>query len=775
MGAPDLRPEQFAPDAAKRLRQHQLRRTIEQMRLMLACNTFFAPALSFQAWNQGANGVVVAWTVAILAYSWWLFFAWRRMHSTDGRYSDMRQFVLETFANSSFWALGMILFYPMVDGDQKTIICMIMAGSLALGTVGFSQTPSAAFVYLSVQTVFNSLVPLTTGIITGSSSDYIVAVLSLAAGISVFNAVLERGKGSIAAFKTHENLSQKTEVIDLLLKDYEEQATEWLWQTDADGTILSAPVQILTMLGASLDAPDTKTLTQLIATHVTSQSDDDVNRLQQAFTDHSEFHDIRLSIIHPDSNETRWILMKGRPQYTSGTFSGFRGIFADATVSITAERKVQYLATYDTLTGLLNRNSVQKNLRALQPDTECAAAFLIDLDGFKQVNDSYGHHIGDELLKHAAARLAKTHPLDMVAARLGGDEFFVLMTSPTPLCKAVIACFADEIVESLSLPYQVDNFNIQLSASVGVSRFPEDTQQGHKLLSLADLALYDAKKSGRNRFEFFNIQMQNVLNERITVTERLKIAVRDNTIKPHYQSQHALKTGQLIGFEALARWFDDELGFVGPDVFIPIAEQTGLIVELGEQLLRTACEDACAWARMTEGVAPLISVNFSPVQFARINVSELVTRVLHETGLAPDRLEIEITEGVLISNKEKIAATLRELSALGVSFALDDFGTGYSSLSYLKELPLDRLKIDRTFVSDLGESQDNPIVNSIIQLGNSLGLSVIAEGIEENLQIETLIALGCSDGQGYFYNRPLPFAEASELLIGDATKRPKHA
>lgn len=738
---------------------------------MLACNTFFAPALSFQAWNMGANDVVLAWTAAILAFSWWLFFAWRKMYFTDGRSNDMQRFVLETGANSSFWALGMLLFYPMVNGDEKTIICTILAGSLALGTVGFSQTPSAAFVYLGVLTVSISLISLVSGIASGSSADYLFAVLSLAAGISVFNAVLERGKASIAAFKNHENLIQKTEVIDLLLKDYEEQATEWLWQTDEDGMILSAPAQILAMLDLPVDTPRPGNLMESMSRHNTPDSDADVKRLHTACHHQAEFHDIRVSLIDPATKETRWILMKGRPQYTGATFCGYRGIFADATVSILSERKVQYLATYDSLTGLLNRNAVQKQLNDLQVDKVFAAALLIDLDGFKQVNDSYGHDIGDSLLKSAAERLNTSRPFDTFAARLGGDEFFVLMVSPSAFPPGAVTCIADDIVDTLSQPYQVESFNIQLSASIGVSLFPEDTQQGQKLLSLADLALYEAKKNGRNRFEFFDVKMQRVLNERIAVTERLRKAVRNNTIKPNYQSQHDLKTGQLTGFEALARWFDEELGFVGPDVFIPIAEQTGLIVDLGEQLLRKACSDASQWAAMSTGTPPILSVNFSPVQFARIDVASLVARVLDETGFSPEYLEIEITEGVLISNKEKIAETLRDLSALGVSFALDDFGTGYSSLSYLKELPLDRLKIDRTFVCDITDCDENPIVNSITQLGRSLRLSVVAEGIENQAQVDTLVEMGCRYGQGYFYSRPMPFEAASALLKDQTAKR----
>ncbi|MEQ3671017.1 EAL domain-containing protein, partial [Pseudophaeobacter sp.] len=254
------------------------------------------------------------------------------------------------------------------------------------------------------------------------------------------------------------------------------------------------------------------------------------------------------------------------------------------------------------------------------------------------------------------------------------------------------------------------------------------------------------------------------LSERNTVIDRLKRAVRNGEIEPHYQSQHVLSDGRLTGFEALARWDDEVLGAVRPDVFISIAEQTGLIVELGEHLLRRACEDATQWAELMPKAPPVVSVNISPVQFARTDVTGLVSRVLHETGLPPELLEVEVTEGVLIASREKIAATLQELSELGVSIALDDFGTGYSSLSYLKDLPLNRLKIDQSFVKDLSRTASNPIVSTIVQLGHNLGLNVIAEGVEDQTDVDLLAALECDDGQGYLYSRAMTKEATSRYI-----------
>lgn len=769
IGLSELSPQQFPQNVADRFRKGQLQGTVDQMRVMLLGNTFFAPVLAMQAWNLGANSLVVAWTAVALIYSWWLFFSWRKIESTKGSAADMQRFVVETFFNSLMWSVGMAIFYPLVDGDEKAIVTTVIAGSLALGTMGFSRAPQAGFVYLGVQVVGNSLVAFLNGLKTGSNADYLIALLMSAAGISLFSATIERGKSAIAAFKATESLSEKSEVVELLLKDYEQQVTEWLWQTDGQGTITRAPIQILELLGVSDEEMGTSRPIAAMAARCLEESKPDIERLKLATKAHSEFHDIQLAFKDQKTGQTRWILAKGMPQFVGDVFNGYRGIFADATVAVEASRKLEYMANFDSLTNLLNRNSVQNRLSKLQADSEFAAAFAIDLDSFKQVNDSYGHAFGDLLLKEVGTRIAKILPENAWASRIGGDEFFVVLKDHQPVDEAIVTQIARQICDQLSRMIIIGDLQIQVSASVGIARFPHDTQQGLELLTLADMSLYSAKGAGGGRVVHFDAELQNILTKRVTTIERLKLAVRNNAIEPFYQSQHSLCGGQLIGFEALARWTDDELGFVGPDVFIPLAEQTGLITELGEQILRKACEDAKRWANILGEAAPLISVNISPVQFARVDVADLVARVLTETGLPARLLEIEVTEGVLIASKEKTAETLREISAQGVSIALDDFGTGYSSLSYLKDLPLDRLKIDRSFVSELQRTGASPIVSAVIQLGHNLGLSVIAEGVETEAQIEFLRHLGCDDGQGYLFSRAMK-GDAADALVANAAR-----
>ena len=756
----------LSESASKRMRRQQIRGAIEQMRVFLVGNTFFAPVLAFQAWNIGINATVFFWTVAILGFSWWLFFQWRSSYETDGCQSDMDKFVRETKLNAGLWCMGFALFFPYVDGDGKTILTTVMAGSLALGTFGFSQAPAAAIWYLGIQTVTLTVVPLTHGVINGSNSDILIGVLALFASGAIFNAVLERSNAQRIAFIDHEDLARKSEVIDLLLKDYEEQGIEWFWQTDNQGKLITGPKQVLDLIGIDSNAGKSSNLIAKIKQHVDPRGALDLKRAERAFAGQIDFHDVTLPFFDQSYGRSRWIMMRGRPQFENGIFSGFRGIFADATTTVEAKRQIEHLADHDSLTGTYNRNAVQQRLKKLNKNQDSAIVFLIDLDGFKQVNDSYGHAVGDELLKIMGQRLrAQSHEGDLVA-RLGGDEFIILIdrnARPTPFDPDA---FANLLLSTLSDPYLVKQYDIALSASIGTAQFPEDTTMGSNLLIQADLALYVAKQGGRDRCCAFVERMQVGLQKRLVVTERLKKAVNADEIKAFYQPQYCTRTLQLVGFETLARWNDAELGTVGPDIFIPIAEETGLIHQLGEQMLRHACRDAAAWPKSVHGEDLLVSVNLSPVQVTRGNIAETVAAVLEETGLPPDRLEIEITEGVLIHDMDATRNALENLSKIGIKIALDDFGTGYSSLSYLRALPLDRLKIDRAFVADLSNYEARSIVQTIITLCKTLGLQVIAEGVETEECIHNLAEMECDVLQGYYFAPPIPISETTALIEG---------
>lgn len=428
-----------------------------------------------------------------------------------------------------------------------------------------------------------------------------------------------------------------------------------------------------------------------------------------------------------------------------------------------AEDKIRFLAMHDALTGLPNRVQFHQHLeRAVsraKRHGNMMAVLCLDLDRFKDVNDTLGHATGDALLEEVAARLKESvREVDLVG-RLGGDEFAIIaeeIDTPEDAMRV-----ARRVCNALGAGYQVNGHEVTTSASVGIALGPVEGEPVEVLMKNADLALYRAKDDGRNTFRFFEPAMDAALQKRRRLENDLRNALRKNQLYLDYQPQFGLENGKLSGYEALVRWWHPSEGEIPPTTFIPIAEETGLIVPLGEWILKTACSYATTWPLDTK-----LAVNLSPAQFKTQDVYGLVRRVLAETGLEPNRLELEITEGIILQNTESVIETLTKLDQIGVSIAMDDFGTGYSSLSYLTRFPVKKIKIDRSFIDTLGSSpQTSAIVSSIVGLGQSLHVTITAEGVETEGQAAMLKKWGCDQVQGYYYGRPE--AEVSDDGAGD--------
>lgn len=440
------------------------------------------------------------------------------------------------------------------------------------------------------------------------------------------------------------------------------------------------------------------------------------------------------------------------------------------------ENRFRQLAYYDSLTSLPNRvlflDRLAQILEIARRHQRKAAVLFLDLDNFKRINDSLGHSAGDEILKITAERLrycvrasdAVAHPTPQgTAARLGGDEFTVVL-SEIELVEAP-AIVARRILQKMAEPMQLTAQEVAITPSIGIAVFPEDGDTVETLLKNADLAMYAAKRTGRNSFQYYQATMNMVALKRLTLENHLRQAIAREELALHYQPQMNLATGAASGAEALLRWNNEELGSVSPVEFIPVAEESGLIVAIGAWVLRTACLQAKAW-RDRGVLLPRIGVNVSIKQFVQRKFPELVAQVLAETGLEPEVLEIEITESLLMQDAEGAVATLRKLKALGVQLAIDDFGTGYSSLSRLKEFPIDRLKIDRSFVRSVDTNlNDQAIASAIIAMAGSMNLRVIAEGVETAEQLDVLRSKHCDEIQGYFLSRPLPPEQAEAFLL----------
>ena len=464
--------------------------------------------------------------------------------------------------------------------------------------------------------------------------------------------------------------------------------------------------------------------------------------------------------------ERRWVELFLAPvRSESGAVTHFVGVLNDVTYRKDAEERLNHLANHDPLTGLPNRNLLHDRLaHAIARRREGMAAVLfLDLDRFKLINDSYGHDVGDELLKAVAARLSACLRGEDTVARLGGDEFVVLLEDLPGIDAA--ASIAGKIAARLAEPLSVGGRELPLAASIGIALYPRDGRVPQDLLKNADTAMYRAKEAGRGGFCFFAGEMNMHALRRLTLENELRRALDGGELEVFYQPQVAMASGRLLGAEALVRWRHPLKGLVAPADFIPVAEETGLIVALGEQVLRAACRQIADWQR--RGLTPLtVAVNLSPRQFRQADLVATIAGILAETGADPARLELEITESAAMQNADEAVAALRRLRAMGVGLAIDDFGTGYSSLSYLKRFPIDKLKIDRSFVQGVpDDGDDTAIVQAIAAMAGSLKLKLLAEGVESEAQRAFLESLGCAEAQGWLFGRALPAADFERAFL----------
>ena len=485
---------------------------------------------------------------------------------------------------------------------------------------------------------------------------------------------------------------------------------------------------------------------------------------------------LEYRIVWPDGSE-RWLENRARVIHESdGTPSRIDGVASDITERRSHAERMAHQANHDALTGLPNRSLLNDRIaqalaQARRADQHVAVLFL-DLDGFKVVNDSFGHAFGDALLCSVAARLATVVRESDTIARLGGDEFVILLRNLARAEDAVHV--ASKVLAAFSEPLQQDARDLHLSVSIGISVFPEDGDTCDTLLKHADVAMYRAKAQGRNGFQCYLQEMGIQAKERMEIEVALRVALECLQLELHYQPQVDGNSGRIVGVEALIRWRHPELGMVPPVRFIPLAEETGLILPIGEWVLRTACAQAKAW-NAAGGTELSVAVNMSAKQFQQQDVPALVRDVLDSTGLPVHCLELEVTESTLMHNTDAIVETMRQIKNLGVRLALDDFGTGYSSLSYLKRFPIDVLKIDKSFTFDvITDAGAASITRAIIAMARSLNMTTVAEGVETVEQLEFLNALGCDVIQGYLISRPLP-AEQITLLLNEGPRIPYRA
>jgi diguanylate cyclase (GGDEF)-like protein/PAS domain S-box-containing protein len=558
---------------------------------------------------------------------------------------------------------------------------------------------------------------------------------------------------SMSARQSQDKLGQQRVLLDTAL----ENMSQGLAMFDADGRVTLCNERYARMTGVPYAAVQGQSLLELFKLRKAAGNFPDDP--QEVFA--RILADVRLGksamrVMH--TLKGRSIRVIEEPM----TGGGWVATLEDITAWREAQEKLAYLAHHDPLTSLPNRTKFREDLEQtiLQVNRDGRVAVLcLDLDHFKEINDSLGHPIGDDLLKDVASRLRTSVREGDTVARLGGDEFAIVQAG-TDLQASESSSLAERLVETLGAPYAIQGHQLNIGVSIGIAFAPNDGRDPDQLLKNADMALYRAKEDGRGTYRFFEPGMDARAQARRLLEIDLRAALTRHEFEVHYQPIHDLKTDCITAFEALIRWKHPLRGMISPMDFIPLAEETGLITQLGDWILRKACMDAASWSREVR-----VAVNLSPVQFKNSNLVKSVISALAASDLAPERLELEITETVLLQDSEATLAALHKLRSFGVKISMDDFGTGYSSLSYLRSFPFDKIKIDRSFVHELATREDSmAIVRAVTGLGKSLGISIVAEGVETNEQLGLLRTEGCTEVQGFLFSRPRPAQDVEAML-----------
>ena len=590
--------------------------------------------------------------------------------------------------------------------------------------------------------------------------DGMIAPLVLFAAAGLGAGLVRYERADAAARADRLRAVELAETMDTLLLDQEADAQGWVFETDAAGRLRDAVPAMAASLGVQETTIERALFKTLLAPKAAAAAatSDGGRAVRRAMTDRKPFRDVLVEIAAPRG--TVWWKLSGKPiANAAGAFDGYRGIGADITAARDTESRIAYLANFDSLTGLANRETfrtrVAGDCAGAARDGHWHALLYIDLDGFKSTNDGLGHAAGDRVLKEAGRRLAAAAPGEALVARLGGDEFAIWLAAVPSRAEAL----AQRLLEVLGAPFDVDGVVVTIAASVGIAYAPKHAATPDALLGKADLALYRAKAGGKGVAQTFAEADELAVIEKRKLEADLKLALARGEFELHYQPLVDLGTGEVTTFEALVRWRAPTRGLVPPGEFIPAAESAGLIAPIGRWVLGQACRDAATWPR-----AVRVAVNISPKEFAEPDFLHSVALALQASGLPAARLEIEVTEGVFLGRSTRALEHLTALRESGISIALDDFGTGYSSLSYLTEFPVDKIKIDRAFVQNIHKLEDQAIVEAILTLARRLSIKVTAEGVETAEQALALKVRRCDDIQGYLLSKPRPAADVPAML-----------
>ncbi|MEO0033202.1 MAG: hypothetical protein RIS94_2960 [Pseudomonadota bacterium] len=683
----------------------------------------------------------------------------RRMSRQEIHYQT-----ISTVAAGAVWTIPLLVFSHFGTEAQAmgvwTIMTMLMAGM----TVAFAAVPLGSVLFAAILG--------SSGLITFAwAGDWTAAAVACAFVIIVSIGSVETARTFLGAKVAEAGMAEKSEVVSLLLREFEEGEADWLWQVDNARRVRSISPRFAFALGQDPEDLDGKPLIQLVAGEAwdTGHFHSSLHDLAERLKRRESFSNLLVRVTLRGG--WRWWELSASPKLDeSGNFAGFRGVGSDVTETRESAEKIAYLARYDTLTGLPNRMMLNEALgeamRAADHWRTRCAFLMIDLDRFKAINDTLGHQVGDQLLARVSDRLKALMSENELCGRLGGDEFAIVVRDAGDMDR--VHAVAEAVIHSLSQPYEVDHHTLYVGASIGSAVGPRDGATVETLMRNADLALYRAKDEGGGQHCTYEPALHAHAEERRQLEFAMRHALERGEFSLVYQPVVDAITEQVLSFEALLRWTSADHGFISPAKFIPLAEDTRLIVPIGEWVLRTACLEAIHWPGNVK-----VAVNVSGEQLLDPYFAETVVSALAQSGLPPHRLEIEVTESIFVRDGTTAQATLERIMSLGCGVALDDFGTGYSSLGYLRKMRFSTIKVDRSFVQ--GAARDNPeslaIVRAVVAMADSLEMSTTAEGVETEAELEKIRKLGCKKIQGYYFGRPMPSAEARGLFDGAPTLR----
>lgn len=749
------------PEFVARAHAEQIRAIIRLTPPMMLGNVLSIIAILVAFSTDQVFPYVVAWSLLLSVMMTRSLRAWMRFRSSPAvMWASPRAVRRATISASLIgivWGALPVITYVDASANQKLLVASIVTGMMSAGSFALSTLPRAHVAYL-VPTAIGASIALVASM---GVADMVLGILQCAFVSLAILASLHHARMLVSHLKAERDAVEQKSVIGLLLKSFEDHASDWLWHLDGSGRFrdVSQRFAHATSLSAErLERADALALLRRSATSPAQLAD-----LLDAFKHRHTFRDLEIGLVI--RGQQRWWRLSGEPVFDNhGVFTGFRGVGSDVTEARESANRLTYLAHHDGLTGALNRAKFSEILAGLTVRKAIRGGSLaliyVDLDFFKAVNDRHGHRTGDQLLGAVVKRMrALLGPGDMLA-RLGGDEFAVAIEDPAS--EEALADLASRIIASLSEPFAIGDFQLSIGASLGIVVANEPVAVD-VLLHRADLALYIAKDCGRRSFRFFRPDMEDQRRERELLEADLAQAIERGQLDLHYQPFVRSAQGRIAGFEALVRWKHPERGTISPGTFIPIAEKSPLINAIGSWVLREACSAAAAMPNNL-----IMAVNLSSRQFVPGALAEEIRQILTETGLSPQRLELEVTESVLIDNPDSVIQCLHELKALGIRIAMDDFGTGYSSLSYLWRFPFDKIKIDGAFVSAMTHDKTaRNIVQAIATLTRQMGVCLTAERVETPEEIEFLREIRCDYLQGYFFSRPLPLAEAAARLLDE--------